>query len=59
MTTSTDAPRKRDLAELLQGFEPDARSPYSVTVQKTLYLAHALQERANRLQSPSIYVSKV
>src|SRR5512137_2600039 len=41
------------LDALLDGFAPDASSPYPVAVQKALQLARRLQERARALQTPS------
>ncbi len=43
-------PLKLDL--LLAAFEPDLESPHSATVQKAVFLARLLQERATELQTP-------
>lgn len=41
------------LNQLLASFHPDAASPHPVAVQKALFLARRLQERAAKLQTPS------
>ncbi len=41
-----------DLETLLAGFRADAQSPRPVAVQKALFLARRLQERATELQTP-------
>ncbi|MEW6302792.1 MAG: proline dehydrogenase family protein [Verrucomicrobiota bacterium] len=42
----------KTLRELFQGFEPDARATQPVVVQKALFVARLLQERASLLQTP-------
>src|SRR2546423_14185989 len=39
------------LIELLSEFGPDAHSPYSHRIQKALFLARRLQERASEVQT--------
>ncbi|MFV1963961.1 MAG: bifunctional proline dehydrogenase/L-glutamate gamma-semialdehyde dehydrogenase [Pirellulaceae bacterium] len=52
MTHSMDHPVKRALGSVLAGFQPDTNSPYSLPIQKTLFLARKLQDRAIQLQTP-------
>ena len=48
MTTSSAA-----LEELLNDFKADPKSQQPLSVQKALFLARRLQERATSLQTPS------
>src|SRR5215831_2743356 len=41
------------LDQLLAGFKPEASSKHPVAVQKALFLARRLQERATQLQTPA------
>ena len=50
MTNQTLAPA---LASLLASFQPDPQSKQPIAVQKALFVACRLQERATELQSPS------
>ncbi len=38
--------------EMLQGWRPDERSPWDLRIQKAIFLARRLQERASELQTP-------
>jgi RHH-type proline utilization regulon transcriptional repressor/proline dehydrogenase/delta 1-pyrroline-5-carboxylate dehydrogenase len=53
--TSRELPMNRlpDVATLLSGFRPDLQAPYDESVQKAVFLARRLQERAVLLQTPS------
>jgi len=42
----------RNVAVVLAGCQPDSGSPYPINVQKAVYLARILQERALSLQTP-------
>ena len=42
----------RGVKSVLEGFRPDVASPHSQCVQKAVYLARILQERAAELQTP-------
>ena len=50
--TLMEATASGQLTELLSKFEPEPDSPHPPVVQKALYLARHLQERALRLQTP-------
>ena len=41
------------LEQLLAGFTPDASSSRPLSIQKALFVARRLQERAAELQTPS------
>ena len=41
------------IRELFDGFEPDHTSTHDVTVQKALFIARTLQQRAHNLQTPA------
>jgi len=46
-------PSPQSLDALLAGFRPDISSPHPAAVQKALFVARHLQERARALQTPS------
>ena len=46
-------PSTQPLDALLAGFKPDISSPHPESVQKALFVARHLQERARALQTPA------
>ncbi len=53
MSTTKSSHTSQQVQELLSGFTPDPASPQSVAVQKAVFVARRLQQRATQLQTPS------
>src|SRR5512137_2872615 len=51
--SATTAPAVSALDAILQGFQPEPGSSQPVAVQKALWVARRLQERATALQTPA------